>query len=132
MKFRYNKFYFATAVIFVFAFLSLMFSYLTTAMFYPAMVLFCAGFVMLSITFLKIYKKQTIEMEQRQEMLVMERSVNDGGETYVMQDATLDKKQKRKKRRQNFDRLLPAIVCIVISAVFAYLLISTFVVKVIL
>ena len=129
MKFRYNKFYFATAIVFVLAFLCLMFSYLTNAMFYPAMALFCAGFVLLSIAFIKLFNKQNAELAARQDELVMERTVNDGGETYVLQDSANDKKAKRQKSRQKFDRLMPAIFCIASAVLFAYLLMSTIVVN---
>ena len=84
---------------------------------------------MLSIAFIKLFNKQNAELAEKQDALVLEKTVNDGGETYVLQDSANDKKAKRQKSRQKFDRLMPAIFCIASAALFAYLLISTIVVS---
>lgn|SRR5574344_807630 len=130
MKFKYNVFNFVTSIIFMLAFLCLMLSYITSIMFYPTMALFCAGFVMLSIRFIKNYNKQNVQLEQKQETIVMELSSGEDGEKYVMQDDNSSKKARRKKRIDKFDRFLPSLFMIFASILFLYLLVSRIVVAV--
>ncbi len=125
MKFRYNKLNFSIAIIFILAFLCLMFSYATSFMYIPAMLFFAVGFSMLSYVFLKNYIVLQKEIEQRQETIVMELASGEDGETYVMQDETNNKKMRRRKRSQRFERLLPSIFCIVVAVFMAYMLISS-------
>ena len=109
MKFRYDVFNFSTAMIFVGAFFCMMLNYITAFMFYPAMVLFSVGFGMLSAILIKYYKKRLADIEQAQEILVMERTMNDDGETFVMRDLNADKKERKKRRRQKREQFLPII-----------------------
>ncbi|MBR4123979.1 MAG: hypothetical protein IKR12_00215 [Clostridia bacterium] len=122
MKFRYNIFSFVTAIMFVLAFLCVMVSYATYFMFYPAMIFFEAGFVMLSIKLIKDYSSKKENMEQKEDVIVMELASGEDGEAYVMQQ---DKKKKRRKSNANFDRLLPAIFSILAAVLFVYLFISS-------
>lgn len=121
MKFRYNAFNFSTAMVFVGAFMCLMLHYLTYFMFYPAMLLFAGGFGMLTAILVKYRKRHLEEIEQAQEVLVMERAVNDDGETFVMRDPSLDKKERKKRRRQKREQLLPIIGSGLASLVFLVL-----------
>lgn len=125
MKFKYNIFNFVTAIVFLLAFLSLMFSYLTSFMYYPAIIFFLAGFVMLSIRFVKNYIKQKKLLDEQQDAIVMELASGQNGETYVMSDPKADKKQAKRRSRRNFEMLLPSIFTILISLIFVYLLISS-------
>ena len=125
MKFRYDIFSFVTAIMFVLAFLCVMFSYATSFMFYPAMVFFEAGFVMLSIKLIKEYAAKRENMEQKEDVIVMELASGEDGEAYVMQQN--NSKKKHRRRNINFDSLLPAIFSILASLLFVYLLISTIV-----
>lgn len=122
MKFRYNIFSFVTAIMFVLAFLCIMVSYATYFMFYPAMVFFEAGFVMLSIKLIKDYSAKKENMEQKEDAIVMELASGEDGEAYVMQQ---DKKKKRRKSNANFDSILPVIFSIMAAVLFVYLLISS-------
>ena len=131
MKFRYNVFNFSTAMVFVAAFFCLMLYYIAEFMFYPAMAFFAAGFGLLSAILIKFRKKYLADLEQKQEVLVMERTMNDDGETFVMRDQKQDKKERKKRRHQKFQQLLPIIFSIAASAFFTYLLISTLVVNLI-
>jgi ABC-type transport system involved in cytochrome bd biosynthesis fused ATPase/permease subunit len=127
MKFKYNIFNFITAIAFVLAFLCLMFSYATQIMFYPSMVFFEVGFVMLSVKLIQNYLAKQNELSQQQETIVMELLSGEDGETYVMQDEKKDKKARRKKRAQKFDRLFPSIFSILAAALILYMLISSIV-----
>lgn len=127
MKFRYNVFNFITAISFVLAFLCLMFSYATHIMFFPSMIFFEVGFVMLSIILIKNYIAKQKEVNQMQDAIVMELASGENGETYVMQDEKKDKKSKRKKRSQKFDRLLPSIFTILAAGLILYMVISSFI-----
>ena len=122
MKFRYNIFSFVTAIMFVLAFLCIMVSYATYFMFYPAMVFFEVGFVMLSIKLIKDYSAKKENMEQKEDAIVMELASGEDGEAYVMQQ---DKKKKRRKSNANFDSILPVIFSIMAAVLFVYLLISS-------
>ena len=124
MKFKFGVFNTIISATFMLAFLCLMFSYLSSVMYYPAMVLFFAGFVMLSVALLRRYLKQTWMFEEKQDAIVMELAMGQDGEKYVMQSAKQQKKQRRQQRLKNFDRLTPFLICVVVSCGFAYLLIN--------
>ena len=125
MKFRYNIFNFITGIMFVLAFLCIMISYATFFMYYPAMVFFEAGFVMLSITLLKSAVSKNDDYAQREETIVMELASGENGDAYVMQEEKLSKKKKGKKRNAQFERFVPSILCMLAAVLFLYLLIST-------
>ena len=127
MKFRYNIFNFSTAIVFLMAFLCLMCYYLTPFMYIPALVLFCAGFIMLSVCLIKSYIKKNKLTEDQQEAIIMELAQGEDGDRYVMLDAKHDKKQKRKNRFAKFDRLLPVILSMLVAGMFIYLLIRSLV-----
>lgn len=127
MKIKFSKFSTIMASLFLVAFLCLMLSYITAFLYYPTLAFFCAGFVMLSIALLKRYLNQKNLYEENQDAIVMELAQGPDGETYVMQSPKQSKKQRNQKRRQNFDRLLPFIVSVVISCAFIYFLIASIV-----
>ena len=129
MKFKYNVFNFSTAMVFVGAFFCLMLYYLATFMFYPAMLLFAIGFGMLSAILIKYRKKSIADLEQKQEVLVMERTMNDDGEVFVMRDQAADKRERKKRRRQKRQQLYPIIFSILASCLFVYFFISTLIVR---
>ena len=127
MRFKYNRLNFITSIIFVVAFLCLMLSYVTSFLYVPAMLFFAAGFVMLSFIFVKGYIATQKEIEQRQEAIVMELASGEDGETYVMQDESNNKKMRRRKRSQSFERLLPSIFSVVVALFMIYMFISSFI-----
>ena len=131
MKLRYDLLNLLTAISFVLAFFCLMLYYITAFMFYPAMLFFAGGFGMLSAILIKYRKKRIADLEQAQEVLVMERTMNDDGETFVMRDQKADKKERKKRRRQKWQQLLPIIFSILASAFFAYLFIRTIILSLI-
>ena len=125
MKFKFNIFGFVTALIFVMAFLCLMISYATEIMFYPALLFFEAGFVMLSVIAIRDYLSKTDDLDQQRETIVMELASGENGETYVMKEEKNDRKARRKTRSQKFEKLLPSILCVSAAVLFLYLLINT-------
>ena len=131
MKLKYNLFNFLTAMVFVLAFFCLMLYYITAFMFFPAMFLFAGGFGMLAAILIKYRKKRIAELEQAQEVLVMERTMNDDGETFVMRDQKADRKERKKKRRQKWQQLLPIIFSILASAAFVYMFVARLIVTII-
>lgn len=122
MKFIFNKFNFITAVVFLLAFISIMISYATSVMFYPAMALFCAGFVMLSIRFIKNYVEKP---KNENEDIVMERVGGESGETYVMRDERADKKSRKIALLNSTKDLLPIIFSILAAVLFLFLFINS-------
>ena len=114
---------------FVLAFLSLMISYATTIMYYVAMVFFVVGFSMLSVIFIKNYINQSIDDDTIGDPIIMELSGGVDGETYVMTDEKQNKKERRIKRTQKFDRLLPSIFSILAAGLFLFLFIRSIIVN---
>ena len=125
MKFKYNVFNFIIFVLFVLAFLCLMISYATYFMFVPAMILFCGAFVMLSIRFVKTYIANKYDREEQLEAIEMELASGEDGESYVMKSEKTDKKLRKQNRRIMLEKLMPSILSITASLVFAYLFVST-------
>ena len=112
---------------FVLAFLCLMTSYATYYMYFPTMVFFEAGFVMLSYILIKNGAKKQAEQDERQEVIVMQLAEGDDGETYVMQSDKTNKKAKRKKLSQKLEMFMPAVFTIAVSALIMYMLVSSIV-----
>ena len=127
MKFKYSVFNFVTAIMFVLAFLCLMVSYATQYMYIPTMVFFEAGFVMLSYILIKSGLKKQQEQDERQEVIVMQLAEGEDGESYVMQSSKQDKKIKRKKRSQFWERFTPAGFSILAAGLILYMIINTIV-----
>ena len=123
MKFKFSTFNLIIGLAFILAFVSIMLSYITQYMYYPAMVLFAAAFVMLSVRLIQNYIKQSHITEEKQDAIIMELAMEDGGEKYVMQDAKKQRKIAKQHRRQNFERLIPSIVSVAFACVFIYLLV---------
>ena len=127
MKFKYNIFNLVTASIFVLAFLSLMISYATSFIYYVAIVLFAAGFAMLSIILMQRYIKNK-NIDEAEAPIVMELSGGVDGETYVMMDETKDKQAKKRKFGQTIEKLLPFIFSSLASLLFLILFIRKLIV----
>ena len=127
MKFKYNIFNLVTASIFVLAFLSLMISYATSFIYYVAIVLFAAGFAILSIILMKRYIKNK-NIDEAEAPIVMELSGGVDGETYVMMDETKDRQAKKRKFGQTIEKLLPFIFSSLASLLFLILFIRKLIV----
>lgn len=127
MKRRYNIFNLATAIVFLLAFILLMLSYITQIMFLPATVLFCAGFIMLSVALIKAYLEYQKTQKEVSDAIEMDAASGPDGAEYVVESEKASKKQRKIKRYSNFDRLLPIILCLIVAGLFIYLMAKAFV-----
>lgn len=127
MKFKHNVFNYLTALMFLLAFVFLMLSYATQVMYIPSMIFFEAGFIMLTVVLIRSGVAKQKEQDERQEVIVMELASSEDGEAYVMQTENNNKKLKRKKRSQKFERFMPAMFTIIASALILYMLVSGFI-----
>lgn len=127
MKRRYNIFNLATAIVFLVAFILLMLSYITQIMFLPATVLFCAGFIMLSVALIKAYLEYQKTQKEVSDAIEMDAASGPDGAEYVVESEKASKKQRKIKRYSNFDRLLPIILCLIVAGLFIYLMAKAFV-----
>ncbi len=127
MKRRYNIFNLATAIVFLLAFILLMLSYITQIMFLPATVLFCAGFIMLSVALIKAYLEYQKTQKEVSDAIEMDAASGPDGAEYVVESEKESKKKRKIKRYSNFDRLLPIILCLIVAGLFIYLMAKAFV-----
>ena len=124
MKFRFNVLNLSTAVLFVLAFVSLMISYASHFMYFVAMVFFIVAFAMLAFIMIKIFLKGK-EEDNPADPIIMHLSGGADGEAYVMADEKQNKAERKRKRMQKFDRLLPFIFCVLIDMLFIFLFIKS-------
>ncbi|HBB45132.1 MAG TPA: hypothetical protein DCZ34_03320 [Clostridiales bacterium] len=127
MKNRFNIFNLSTAIVFLVAFIFLMLSYITQIMFLPATVMFCAGFIMLSVALIKAYLEYQKTQKEVSDAIEMDAASGPDGAEYVMETEKSSKKKRKAKKYNNFDRLLPIILCLVAAGLFVYLMIRAFV-----
>ena len=127
MKRRYNIFNLVTATVFLVAFILLMLSYITQIMFLPATVLFCAGFIMLSVALIKAYLEYQKTQKEVSDAIEMDAASGPDGAEYVVESEKESKKKRKIKRYSNFDRLLPIILCLIVAGLFIYLMTKAFV-----
>ena len=125
MKFKFNVLNLSTAVVFLLAFVSLMASYATQVMYYVAICFFIVGFSLLAVVLMKLYLKKNSEEDNPNDAIIMHLSGGADGETYVMADESQNKAEKKKKRAQKFDKLLPFLFCVLIDALFIFLFIKS-------
>lgn len=122
MKFKYNILNFTTSIIFVVAFICLLFTYLTDVMIYVTLGVFTVAFGLLTFSLFKTYLKNSINNKSEDSSLEMEISASDDGtETYVMKD---NLKTRAKSRFSNFDKILPALLSLFVTLVFVFLIIK--------
>ena len=98
MKRRYNVFNLATAIVFLVAFILLMLSYITQIMFLPATVLFCAGFIMLSVALIKAYLEYQKTQKEVSDAIEMDAASGPDGAEYVVESEKASKKKRKIKR----------------------------------
>ena len=127
MKRRYNIFNLATAIVFLVAFILLMLSYITQIMFLPATVLFCAGFIMLSVALIKAYLEYQKTQKEVSDAIEMDAASGPDGAEYVVESEKASKKKRKTKRYSNFDSLLPIILCLIVAGLFIYLMTKAFI-----
>lgn len=122
--FKFSKLSWSIFIAFGLALICVMFNTLVNAFVYPALVLLLVGFVLLSISLFGNASKNIKRQEMVQQELIMELSVTEEGEQYVLNEKK-QKKFKKALRKEKFNKFLPAIVCVAISLVMAFLLIKS-------
>lgn len=125
MKLKFSVFNLITGIAFLLAFVCILLSYITQAMYYPAMFLFAGAFIMLSIGMIKSYIKNNNISQEKQDAIIMELAMGEDGEKYVVQDIKKQKKLVKQQRKQSFERLLPPIISLLFAVLFCYLFISS-------
>lgn len=122
--FKFSKLSWSIFIAFGLALIFVMFNTLVDAFIYPAMVLFLVGFALLSISLFISASKNIKRQEMVQQELIMELSVTDEGEQYVLNNKK-QKKFKKALRKEKFNKFLPAIVSLVLALVMTFLLIKS-------
>lgn len=120
---KFSKMSWCMIICFTLAFICIMFNTLLNAMIYPALVLLIAGCTLLSI---RLFSKASLEAKRSQmiqEELLMELSVTDEGEQYVLNSRN-QKKLKKQLRRERFSKLLPALMSTLMALILLFLLIK--------
>lgn len=120
---KFSKLSWCMIIAFSLAFICIMFNTLLTAMVYPALVLLIAGCTMLSVRLFKNAHLEEKRSQMIQEELLMELSVTDEGEQYVLNSRN-QKKLKKQLKRERFSKLLPALISSLMTLVFIFLLIK--------
>lgn len=120
---KFSKYTWITLAIFAFAFLCVMFNTIWSVLVYPALVLIIVGLILLTIKFAMQANKKFKHDEMVQQELIMELSVTDEGEQYVLNDKS-QKKYKKALRREKFNGLMPAIFCGLMAGVMLFFLLK--------
>lgn len=119
--FKFSKLSWCTFIAFGLALVCIMFNTLLDAMIYPALALLIVGFVLLSINLFIKANKDIKRNEMLQQELVIELSVTDEGEEYVVNDKA-QKKLKKSLKKDKISKLMPAIMSVVMALLMVFLL----------
>lgn len=122
--FKFSKLTWAIFVTFILSLVCIMFNCLWTPMIYPALILLCTGFILLAISLILNTNKRFKEQEFAREELLMELSVTEEGEQYILENSRKSKKYRRKLRLDKFNSYLPAVFCIVVACVILFLFVK--------
>ena len=114
-------------ITFLLALVAVMLNTVVGAMIYVALALLSVGFTLLSVNLFISYKKKSKEDERIKEELLMELSVTEDGEEYVIKNDTSSKKYRKILRRERLNKLMPVIFSAVVAALMLFLLIKTIV-----
>lgn len=125
MKIKFSVFGLITGISFMLAFVCILMYYVTPIMYYPAMALFFAAFVMLSIILFKRYMSQTHITQEKQDAIIMELAQGPDGEKYVVQDPKKQKKIVKQYKREKFENMLPALLCVAFACLFLYMFVAS-------
>lgn len=120
---KFSKYTWSIIAVFALAFVCVMFNTVWSVLVYPALVLIIVGLIMLTIKFAIQANKKFKHDEMVQQELIMELSVTDEGEQYVLGDKS-QKKYKKALRREKLSGLMPAIFCGIMACVMLFFLIK--------
>lgn len=119
--FKFSKLTVATTITFVVALLCVMLNNVWVYFIFPALFLIGAGFVLLTVKLSLGLKQKNSEQELVREELIMELSVSEQGEEYVIKNSSQSKKFRRRQRMEKFNNLLPILVCGTIAGAILFL-----------
>ena len=123
--FKFSKLSWTIFFSFALSLLCIMFNCLWTPMIYPALVFMGAGFGILGVKFIINTNLKVKEQEFIREELLMELSVTDEGEQYILKNGRKTKKYRRQVRLQKFNSYLPALFCFIVVAVVIFLFVKS-------
>ncbi len=121
--FKFSKLSWSIIISFALALICIMFNTLLNAMIYPALVLLATGCVLLSISLFSRANRETKRSQMMQEELLMELSVTDEGEEYVLSQKNQKKLNKRLKK-ERFNALVPGLMASFMALVMVFLLVK--------
>lgn len=121
---KFSRFTWVIIGMFALSLISVMLNIVLPVFTFIGLAALSAGFMLLAIKWHQLLKKKGKEQEIIKEELLMELSVTENGEEYVMQNNKNSKKIRRKLRREKFDKFMPVIGCAVVSIVFLFILIK--------
>lgn len=120
---KFSKLTWCTIIAFTLAFICIMFNTLLNAMIYPALILLICGCTLLSIRFFKKANSESKRSQMVQEELLMELSITDEGEQYVLNTRN-QKKFKKQLRRERFSKLMPGLMSTFMTLLLLFLLVK--------
>ncbi len=120
---KFSKLSWSIIISFALALICIMFNTLLNAMIYPALVLLATGCVLLSISLFSRANRETKRSQMMQEELLMELSVTDEGEEYVLSQKNQKKLNKRLKK-EKFNALVPGLMASFMALVMVFLLVK--------
>ena len=123
--FKFSKLSWAIFISFALSLLCIMFNTLWTPMIYPALVFLGVGFAILGVKLILNTNKKLKEQEFFREELLMELSVTEEGEQYILENGRKTKKYRRQLRMQKFNSYLPAIFSFIIVGGIIFLFVKT-------
>lgn len=121
--FKFSKLSWSIIISFALALICIMFNTLLDAMIYPALALLTIGCVLLSIRLFSRANSETKRSEMMQEELLMELSVTDEGEEYVLSPKN-QKKLKKQLRKEKLNAFLPGFMALFMALVMLFLLVK--------
>lgn len=111
-------------VSFCLAIVAIMLNVLVPAMVYVALSLLIVGFMLLTIKLYFIVSKKSKDDERIKEELLMELSMTDEGEEYIMKNSASSKKYRRMLRKEHINRFMPVIFSGLVTIIMIVLLLK--------
>lgn len=101
----------------------ILFNKLAPVLVYPALAMLLVACILLCINVYISKTKQDKEAEIVKEELLMEITMTEEGEEYVMKNNPSSKKYRKMLRRERLNRLMPFIFCVIVTLLVAFLLV---------
>lgn len=109
MKFGFSKNTIITLCIFILAFVFIMLNQLVDLFFYFALVLFLAGFTMLTINSYKKFVLCKKEQKRLKIELLMEIATTENGAEYIVRDTPFSRSEEMALRRDRYNKVITVL-----------------------